>query len=246
MRRGCVNMNHIVFLCWEMISWKRRCSKFLQLHIGANVLGSTFELGIWPGFQVSLLFVSFGHTLVPEQSCPFCSYSLSLEHLTLGCEFVDAAVCCESVVSYGWEYFLQPSMDLGSWELRFFMSGRARLRSSLHYNKDAGCSKVFPPSNLFNFFYSLNVLEFNCPATPAYIGASGGECWGALICLCHSGHPPWVPLKQSLTKVLGTEPLRGEASAFRKELGCIFLNPCGFLNVESSKHTELWHGWWAL
>ena len=102
--------------------------------------------------------------LVPEQSCPFCSYSLTLEHLTLGCEFVDTAVCCESVVSYGWEYFLQPSMDLGSWELRFFMSGRALLRSSLHYNKDAGCSKVFPPSNLLRF--SIPWTYWNLIALP--------------------------------------------------------------------------------
>lgn len=173
MRRGCVNVNHIVFLCWEMISWKRRCSKFLQLHIGANVTGSTFELGISPGFQVSLLFVSFGHTLVPEQSCPFCSYSLTLEHLTLGCEFVDAAVCCESVVSYGWEYFLQPSMELGSWELRFFMSSRALLRSSLHYNKDAGCSNVFPPSNLLRFsipWRYWNLIALPLRPTVAQVG----------------------------------------------------------------------------
>ena len=84
--------------------------------------GSTFEPGICPGYQVNLLFQFLA---VPEQGCPFCGYPLTLEHVTYGCEFVDAAVCCEPVGSYGWEYFLQPSTDLELLRAKVLYVGRS-------------------------------------------------------------------------------------------------------------------------
>lgn len=75
-------------------------------------------------------FAICGRNLVPQQSCPFCSYALILEHVTFSCAFVDAAVCW-----FGWNISLSLALTLSSWKLSFFMSGGALPRAFLHYKK---------------------------------------------------------------------------------------------------------------
>lgn len=115
-------------------------------------------------------FAIFGRNLVPEQNCPFCSYALTLEHVTFGCAFVDAAVCC-----FGWEYFLPRNIDLEllKAKLRHVRWSTAKRISPLSKNAAAlRCFLLKSPKSMFARY--APDLFLIAPPTPAYVGASGG------------------------------------------------------------------------